>query len=116
MQENITAEESWGVYESTHPSIIDRLFSGLLKTTVTCALCHQPSITYNPFMTISLAFDVSLDRCIENFLKEDYINCREGHKESDLYKCDKCHKKTRAKIKTDLSKLPLVLIFHLKRF
>lgn len=69
-------------------------------------------------MTISLAFDTSLDKCITNFLKEDYIDCREGskHKEADMYKCEKCKKKSRAKIKTDLTKIPSVIVFHLKRF
>ncbi len=69
-------------------------------------------------MTISLAFEDSLDKCITNFLKEDYIDCRESkkHKDSDMYYCEKCKKKSRAKIKTDFSKLPKVIVFHLKRF
>ena len=59
-------------------------------------------------MTLSLAFENSLDKCIANFLKEDLLK--------DEYKCDKCSLSSKAKIKTELSKLPNILVFHLKRF
>ncbi len=65
-------------------------------------------------MTVSLAFtDSSLEKCITNFLKEDYIHC-EG--ENTMYKCEKCKDLSRAKIKTDISHSPSYLLFHLKRF
>ena len=39
-------------------------------------------------MTFSLALtDSSLEKCISNFLKEDYID---GDTEASLYKCEKC--------------------------
>ncbi len=84
------------------------------KTIVTCAKCQFKSITYNPFMTLSLAFDTSLDRCIGNFLKEDVLDCSADG--TDLYKCEKCKQSSRAKIKAEISKLPNILVFHLKRF
>jgi ubiquitin C-terminal hydrolase len=137
-----SAEESWAKFESTHPSIIDTLFSGnvnknhrghqvlifnalyrvayylpvgMQKTVVTCGKCFGKSITYNPFMTLSLAFESTLDKCIGNFLKEDSLECssKDG---GDMYKCDKCKKSSQAKIKTELSKLPNIIVFHLKRF
>jgi len=61
-------------------------------------------------MTLSLAFETSLDKCIQNFLKEDVLGSK------DKYKCDKCKEQSKAKIKTELSKLPNILVFHLKRF
>ncbi len=64
-------------------------------------------------MTLSLAFESTLDRCIQNFLREDTIECKDGR---DQYRCEKCQKMSRAKIKTELSKLPNILVFHLKRF
>ena len=87
----------------------------MLKTIVTCGKCSFKSVTYNPFMTLSLAFESSLDKCITNFLKEDVLECssKDG---GDLYKCEKCRKSSKAKIKTELSKLPDILVFHLKRF
>ena len=61
-------------------------------------------------MTLSLAFESSLDKCISNFLKEDSLDSK------DQYKCEKCSQNSKAKIKTELSKLPNILVFHLKRF
>lgn len=61
-------------------------------------------------MTLSLAFESSLDKCIANYLKEDVLSS------SDKYKCEKCNHSSKAQIKTELSKLPEVLVFHLKRF
>lgn len=51
-------------YYTAHPSIIDRLFTGIQKTVVTCGKCNQNSTTYNPFMTLSLTFESSLDRSL----------------------------------------------------
>ena len=61
-------------------------------------------------MTLSMAFESSLDKCITNFLKEDTLGSK------DKYRCDKCNQTSKAKIKTELSKLPNILVFHLKRF
>ena len=85
------------------------------KTIVTCGKCQAKSITFNPFMTLSVAFEPTLDKCIQNFLREDMLECssKDG---TDQYKCEKCKKMSRAKIKTELSKLPNILVFHLKRF
>ena len=61
-------------------------------------------------MTLSLAFESSLDKCIANYLREDTLDSK------DQYKCDKCNQSSKAKIKTEISKLPNILVFHLKRF
>ena len=70
-------------------------------------------MTYNPFMSLSLAYEATLDKCIANYLREDSLACKDS---KDLYKCEKCGKGSRAKIKTELTKLPNILVFHLKRF
>ena len=59
---------------------------------------------------MSLAFEYSLEKCISNYLKEDVLGS------NNKYKCEKCLKQSKAKIKTELSKLPNIFIFHLKRF
>lgn len=82
----------------------------MLKTIVTCVKCDRKSITFNPFMTMSMAFENSLEKCLGNFLKEDQLDSK------DQYRCDKCNQNSKAKIKTEISKLPNVLVFHLKRF
>jgi ubiquitin C-terminal hydrolase len=61
-------------------------------------------------MTLSVAFESNIDKCLTNFLKEDTLDSK------DQYKCEKCKQNSKAKIKTELSKLPNILVFHLKRF
>jgi ubiquitin C-terminal hydrolase len=58
------------------------------KTIVTCGKCNEKSITFNPFMTLSLAFESSLEKCLLNYLKEDSLECSKDG--SDQYRCDKC--------------------------
>jgi hypothetical protein len=66
-------------------TFLDTLFIGMQKTIVTCGKCQNRSITYNPFMTLSLAFESSLEKALAHFLKEDILN---DGKES--YKCENC--------------------------
>lgn len=80
------------------------------KTVVTCTKCSRMSITFNPFMTLSVAFESTLKKCIQGFLKEITLDSK------DLYRCEKCHQQVKAKIKTEISKLPNILCFHIKRF
>jgi ubiquitin C-terminal hydrolase len=61
-------------------------------------------------MTLSMAFESSLDKCIKGFLQEVVID------KSQEYKCDKCKSIAKVKLKSELAKLPEILTFHLKRF
>ena len=47
------------------------------KTIVTCGKCNAKSVTYNPFMTLSLAMDSTLEKCIANYLKEDQLDSKD---------------------------------------
>lgn len=37
-------------------------------------MCKYKSITYNPCMTLSLAFESSLEKSLLNFLHEEYLD------------------------------------------
>jgi ubiquitin C-terminal hydrolase len=110
----------WMKYLTDHPSIIDRLFTGryfhcnlaigMQKTVVVCGKCSHNSITYNPFMTLSVACESSLEGAIKTYLREETIDNKEK------YFCEQCKKKVKAKIRHDLSLLPEILVFHIKRF
>ena len=50
----------------------------------------------------------SLAKCLQDYYTENTID--------DLYTCESCHKKTKAKVRHMLVKLPKVLVFHIKRF
>jgi ubiquitin C-terminal hydrolase len=73
----MNAEKSWNLFEKSHPSIIDKLFSGMQKTVVTCSKCNRQSVTFNPFMTLSVAFESSLKKCIQGFLKEITLDSKD---------------------------------------
>jgi ubiquitin C-terminal hydrolase len=61
-------------------------------------------------MTLSLTFESSLDKSLQNFLQVDTLGL------SNEYKCEKCRRESKAMIHTELSKMPSILTFHLKRF
>lgn len=101
-------EQILSEYDRSHPSIIDKLFSGMQRTIVTCGKCQRDSVTYNPFMTLSLTFESSIEKSLSGFLKAESL--------SDKYKCEKCNKSSAATIKHELCRLPEVIVLHLKRF
>ena len=51
-------------------------------------------------MAISLAYESNLVKCLNTYLKEDTLES------SDKYKCEKCNSQTKAKIRSEISKLP----------
>jgi ubiquitin carboxyl-terminal hydrolase 36/42 len=95
-------------WQRLHPSIIDQIFGGMMKTIVTCRKCQHPSLTFNPFMTQSLSCKSTLTKSLHDVFDEHQID---GN-----YLCEKCKKPSKASVKHEIVLLPKVLIFHLKRF
>lgn len=48
------AEQSWTVHKYRNDSVILDLFGGLYKSTLVCPVCHMKSITFDPFMDLTL--------------------------------------------------------------
>jgi len=48
------AEEHWALHRSRNDSIIVDWFQGQLKSTLVCPVCNRVSITFDPFMYLSL--------------------------------------------------------------
>ena len=59
-------------------------------------------------MTVSVQYKPSLEEAISESLSEVRLD---GN-----YKCDKCHRESKAKISNEFVKLPSYLVFHVKRF
>ena len=95
-------------YDQLRTSIVDRLFTGMQRTVVSCAKCSYQSLTYNPFMTISLACKTSIDSAIREHLSEV--------KTDGQYKCDKCKRESKARVSHEFVRLPPFLLLHVKRF
>ena len=79
-----------------------------MQTIVKCGKCRHESVTCNPFMTQSLQCKPTIQKCLQEYYTESALD--------DYYTCEKCHKKSKAKVRHLLVKLPKILVFHIKRF
>lgn len=92
-------------------SIIQTLFFGQIRSTVKCQTCGFESATYDGFSHLSLELpqdnqQCQLYDCLNLYFDGEFI---EG------WTCPKCEKSRNAVKKLDISKLPSVLVIHLKR-
>ncbi|XP_052783368.1 uncharacterized protein LOC128219583 [Mya arenaria] len=56
------AEESWHNYLSRNDSVMVDTFQGQFKSTVICAECNQLSVTFEPFMYLSVPIPHAMER------------------------------------------------------
>eukprot|EP01087_Luapelamoeba_hula_P023258 TRINITY_DN8513_c0_g1_i1.p1 TRINITY_DN8513_c0_g1~~TRINITY_DN8513_c0_g1_i1.p1 ORF type:complete len:1313 (+),score=298.81 TRINITY_DN8513_c0_g1_i1:395-3940(+) len=63
--DEIVAAESWEAHLKRNKSIIVDLFQGQFKSTVVCPVCDRVSITFDPFMYLSLPLPVATERTLE---------------------------------------------------
>ncbi|KAI8079963.1 uncharacterized protein BX664DRAFT_303113 [Halteromyces radiatus] len=110
---------AWEKYLARNASIIVSLFQGQYRSRLTCLSCKTTSTTYNAFMSLSLPIpskrtklsnSVSLYQCLDYFVKEEILE------KADAWHCPKCKKLRKASKTLTLSRLPDVLLIHLKRF
>lgn len=94
-------------------SFILQLFYGQIKSTVKCMVCSKERVTYETFSNLSLELPPShLDRC-------DIKDCFDLYFHSETvtgWNCPHCKAPRDVIKKLDISKLPPVLVIHLKRF
>ena len=104
------SEQVWDWYRNVSRNIFDELFGGLYKNTIVCGKCEYNSVTYDPFLGISLAISGScLYDCLDKEFKKEKLPKCVG------YKCFKCEDKTPATRREKIEKAPKYLILHLKR-
>lgn len=106
------SEKAWNEFTHNRDSIILRLFYGQMKSTVQCSTCQKQSITYDTFSNLSLELPSTATRChllncLELFFAGDRVNG---------WMCPSCKVKRDAQKKLEISRLPGVLVIHLKRF
>ncbi|KAI9139318.1 hypothetical protein BKA69DRAFT_1109968 [Paraphysoderma sedebokerense] len=111
---HIAAEEAWKRYMFKNSSFVVQLFMGQLRSRLSCLTCGKTSTSYNPFMYLSIPVikgnRVDLGDCLDEFLREEIL---EG---SDAWHCSNCRTTRRSTKSLTLSKLPDILLIHLKRF
>jgi len=111
-RDKAAARKHWRNYLERNQSIIVQLFCGQTRSTVTCFSCKAESVTYREFTNLTLPLPetngrVSLKECFEEFLREEIL---------EMFTCDRCKKAGKASKKTDIVKLPPLLVLHLSRF
>ncbi|XP_052623564.1 ubiquitin carboxyl-terminal hydrolase 5 isoform X1 [Lactuca sativa] len=108
------ADEYWANHISRNDSIIVDVCQGQYRSTLICPTCEKMSVTFDPFMYLSLPIHsesaVSIYSCIEGFLGEEPLV------PEDMWFCPRCKERRPATKKLDLWRLPEVLVIHLKRF
>ncbi|KAK4277259.1 hypothetical protein QN277_015278 [Acacia crassicarpa] len=112
--------------------IAHRVFSGLLRSDVTCLVCGFTSTTYDPCLDISLDLDnvshslaekgtklpkrnedcgmSTLQGCLDLFTRPEKLGS------DQKFYCQNCQKKQDSLKQMSIRKLPLVLCLHMKRF
>ncbi|GAA5867708.1 hypothetical protein JCM1840_006666 [Sporobolomyces johnsonii] len=113
----IMSEREWQIYKMRNDSFIVQCFQGQFRNQLRCLTCHKTSTTYNTFMPLSVPIPhhrglhkVTLMSCLEAFVRDEILD------KDDAWFCPRCKKNRKATKKLSLSKLPPILVIHLKRF
>ena len=109
-KENLNGKQSWEWYKRNHHSIFEILFSGLYESQVECRVCEYKSLTYDPFLDISLPIQRStLVGCLELYFGSEELSKKVS------FRCSKCKKPVPAIKRLNIFKPPIYLLINLKR-
>ncbi|KAL6077647.1 Ubiquitin carboxyl-terminal hydrolase 15 [Balamuthia mandrillaris] len=61
-EDAIVAQEAWAGHKARNNSVIVDWFQGQLKSTLVCPECAKISVTFDPFMYLSLPLPMKMDR------------------------------------------------------
>ena len=110
----IASLTEWQRYTHRNQSAVVNWFQGQLSSRLTCLTCNTKSTTYSPFMYLSLPIppkkNPTLLNCMEEFCREEILDG------DDAWHCPTCKNPRRATKKLTITRLPHMLIIHLKRF
>lgn len=111
----VASEQQWQIYRMRDDSLVVDFFQGQYRSRLECLTCHKTSTTYNTFMYLTLPIpdkrsSVTLHQCLDAFVKEEVME------KSDAWNCPNCKQLRKASKVLSLSRLPPVLLIHLKRF
>lgn len=118
LPQQIAAVQEWEIYRARNDSLIVDWFQGQFRSKLTCLTCGKTSTTYNAFLYLSLPIPVTsgrgakvtLAQCLDAFTKDEILE------KADAWHCPRCKKPRRATKKLTISRLPQILLIHLKRF
>ncbi|KAJ1306638.1 hypothetical protein OPQ81_007634 [Rhizoctonia solani] len=117
MPKQLAGAHEWGRYKRRNDSIVVDYFQGQFCNQMQCLTCGQTSTTYNAFLTLSVPIPaskgvskISLDECIKALVGREVMD------NADAWHCPRCKTARRAAKQLTFSRMPPVLIIHLKRF
>ena len=133
LPDSIQAIKKWGQYMQRNWSIVTSIFQGQVQSRLRCLTCGQTSTTYSEFSELSVPIPVppttsnvandrqfvvntgrdlkyTLYQCLDQYVEQEILDG------DDAWNCPRCRQKRRASKRLMISRLPLVLIIHLKRF
>ncbi|KAJ2160830.1 ubiquitin-specific protease doa4 [Coemansia sp. RSA 552] len=112
----------WELYTRRNLSIVTDIFQGQIQSRLTCMVCAYTSTTYHTFTElsipiptphgdgISMDYPVNIYECLDSYSETEILDG------DNMWMCPQCETKRQATKKLMISRLPLVLILHLKRF
>ncbi|KAJ1984525.1 ubiquitin-specific protease doa4 [Dimargaris verticillata] len=117
------ASLAWEKHLLRNASVIVGLFQGQLQSRLCCLRCKRTSTTYTPFMTLSVpipvppgqgqqqtTLPVTLHQCLAHFAQREILDG------DDRWHCPRCKSPQRTSKQLTITRLPDVLLVHLKRF
>ncbi|KAH8110726.1 cysteine proteinase [Phellopilus nigrolimitatus] len=116
LPQQIASQQEWNLYRTREDSIVVDFFQGQFRNRMECQTCRKTSTTYNPFMYLTLPIPnlrgskVTLQQCLDAFVQEEVME------KADAWQCPNCKTLRKATKRLSISRLPPVLLIHLKRF
>lgn len=118
LPQQVASVKEWTIYRQRNDSLIVDWFQGQFRNKMTCLTCGKTSTTYNAFMYLSLPIPatgrginrVTLFQCLDAFVREEVMD------KADAWYCPSCKKPRKATKRLSISRLPMILLIHLKRF
>lgn len=117
LPQQVASVKEWTIYRQRNDSLIVDWFQGQFRNKMTCLTCGKTSTTYNAFMYLSLPIPsgrgvtkATLFQCLDAFVKEEVMD------KADAWFCPACKKPRKATKRLSISRLPMILLIHLKRF
>ncbi|KAL5536690.1 DOA4 [Sanghuangporus sanghuang] len=115
LPQQIASQQEWNLYRMRDDSIVVDFFQGQFRNRMECMTCRKTSTTYNSFMYLTLPIPsaknkMSLQQCLDAFVQEEVME------KEDAWQCPNCKTLRKATKKLSISRLPPVLLIHLKRF
>ncbi|KAJ1959244.1 hypothetical protein GGI12_004434, partial [Dipsacomyces acuminosporus] len=62
--DNVVADEQWSIYKRRNDSVVVDLFQGQYKSTLVCPVCDNVSVTFDPFMYLTLPLPIKRQKWI----------------------------------------------------